>query len=121
MWTCYFFSELFGTLPPGSHFYFRWVLDPTFHHGLCFFASVAAFLYHGLCFFASVAAFRFTIIPPTSVSIACQRTVRCGGAGGNGNNDGVVAAEATYHRQRMHGLVKGGVRESATSETMVEQ
>ena len=39
--------------------------DPTFHHGLCFFASVATFL--------------FATTPPTSVSIARLRAVRCRG------------------------------------------
>jgi len=40
-----------------------------------------------------------------------------GGAGSDANG-GVAAAEATYRRQRMHGLAKGGGGESAISEKM---
>jgi hypothetical protein len=39
-----FFLEHFGTLPPEVIFT-SVSSDPTFHHGLCFFASVATFLF----------------------------------------------------------------------------
>jgi len=39
-----FFLEHFGTLPPEVIFTFV-CSDLTFHHGLCFFASVATFLF----------------------------------------------------------------------------
>ena len=60
----FFSSEHFGTLPPEVIFT-SVSSDPTFYHGLCFFASVDAFL--------------FAVTPPTLVSITCQQSVHCQG------------------------------------------
>ena len=56
----------------------------------------------------SISVAAITAVVPHSASDLTFTQQRAGGGAGGDANGGVAAAEATYRRQRMHGLAKGG-------------